>query len=163
MLYPRICVKYPWFCVKFQDIMSNYTYSTSNYMSNNLTSNHQISINFHFYFFQTATMWIFKGDFPFLHFFILSKNWKFTHQKRLGPVGNTFLVINKICCFLKKGGMSRRQNGICFGTFFKKGSKLQNSAVSLWLVVDWLSSQPEALTTNTKSIQPCLSKSIPSI
>ena len=66
--YHRICVKYPWFCVKFQDIMSHYTYCMSNYMSNNLTSNHQISIHFHFYFFQTPTRGIFEGDFHVLRF-----------------------------------------------------------------------------------------------
>ena len=110
----------------------------SNYMSNNLTSNHQISINFHFYFFQTATMWIFKGDFPFLHFLFCQK-FENSHTKSgLVRSETLFLIIIKICCFLKKGGMSRHQNWICFGTFFKKGPKLQNSAVSRGLVLDWL-------------------------
>ena len=102
--------------------MSNYTYSTSNYMSNNLTSNHQISIKFHF-FFQTATTWIFKGDFPFLHF-LFCQNFENSHTKSgLFRSETLFLIINKICCFLKKGGMSRHQNGICRHTFFKKGSQ----------------------------------------
>ena len=118
--------------------MSNYIYLMSNYMSNNLTSNHQISIHFHFYFFQTATMWIFKGDFHFLHF-LFCQNFENSHTKSgLFRSETLFLIINKICCFLKKGGMSRRQNGICFGTFFKKGPKVQNSALCRGLVLDWL-------------------------
>ena len=106
------------------DIVSNYIYLMSNYMSNNLTSNHQIFDKILFYFFQTGTMWIFKGDFPFFIFFICPK-FENSHTKSgLVRSETLFLIINKICCFLKKGGMSRRQNGICFGTFFKKGSQV---------------------------------------
>ena len=104
--------------------MSNYMYLMSNYMSNNLTSNHQISIKFHFCLFQTATMWIFKGDFPFLHF-LFCQNFENSHTKSgLVRSETLFSIINKKCCFVEKGGMSRRQNGICFGTFFKKGSQV---------------------------------------
>ena len=106
------------------DIVSNYIYLMSNYMSNNLTSNHQMFDKIRYFFFQTATMWIFKGDFPFLHFLFCQK-FENSHTKSgLVRSETLFWIINKICCFWKKGGMSRRQNGICFGTFFKKGSQV---------------------------------------
>ena len=106
------------------DIVSNYIYLMSNYVSNNLTSNHQIFDKILFIYFQTATMWIFKGDFPFLHF-LFCQNFENSHTKSgLFRSETLFLIINKICCFLKKGGMSKHQNGICRHTFFKKGSQV---------------------------------------
>ena len=69
-------------------------------------------------------MWIFKGDFPFLHF-LFCQNFENSHTKSgLVRSETLFWIINKICCFLKKGGMSKHQNGICRHTFFKKGSQV---------------------------------------
>ena len=106
------------------DIVSNYIYLMSNYMSNNLTSNHQISIKCKFYFFQTATRWIFKGDFLFLHFLFCRNVENSRTKSGLVRSETLFSIINIKKCFVEKGGMSRRQNGICFGTFFKKGSQV---------------------------------------
>ena len=40
------------------------------------------------------------------------------------PALGRFSIINKMCYFLQKGGMSKHQNGICRHTFFKKGSQV---------------------------------------
>ena len=113
----------------------------SNYMSNYLTSCQILVIlcqiicqiiwhryikfqYFYFYFFQTPTRGIFKGDFPFLHFLFV-KYFENSHTKNgLVRPETLFWIINKLCCFLQKGGMSKHQNGAIRHTFFKKGSKV---------------------------------------
>ena len=65
-------------------------------------------------------MWIFKGDFPFLHF-LFCQNFENPHTKSgLVRSETLFLIIIKICCFLKKGGMSKHQNGIYASVLFSK-------------------------------------------
>ena len=96
----------------------------SNYMSNYLTSCQIIVIlcqilcqiiwhryikfqYFYFYFFQTPTRGIFKGDFHVLRFLFcrIFENWH--TKKALVRSESFFSNINKNCCFLKKGGMSQ--------------------------------------------------------
>ncbi len=107
-------------------------------MSNNLTSNHQIFDKILFIYFQTATMWIFKGDFPVLHFLFCQK-FENSHTKSgLFRSETLFLNIDKICCFLKKGGCLSTKMGYASVLFSKRGPRDRFPVPKVWLVVDWL-------------------------